>query len=299
MTIGTKYRPKNWRDKDNLDLATSIERKAWLLWKRIRYTFRGRPKKKQCILIPGMQRSGSKLLVNVLEWSASTDCYPEDDRRAFDYFQMRNVDKILELIMESKAEHFVIKALCESDHIEILLEKFAPAQAIWIFRDFQDCVNSCIRNFGGFAERAHRIAADRRLAGWRGRGMSDVTWETIRRCDRPDMNEATGAALQWYYRNILYFEQGLENDPRVMLVRYEDMVTSPLEVVSEIYSFSGIADMSPWVVRKIHPNSVKKNAVPPISRDVYDLCTDLQHRLLSVEPTGKAQDAVPIYGCRF
>jgi hypothetical protein len=141
MTIDTEHRPKNWRDKDDLDLGTSIERKAWLFWKKIRYFFLERPKQRQCILIPGMQRSGSKLMVSVLEWSALTDCYPEDDRRAFDYFQMRNTDKISELIRDSKAEHFVIKSLCESDQISILLEKFSPARAIWIFRDFRDCVN--------------------------------------------------------------------------------------------------------------------------------------------------------------
>jgi hypothetical protein len=150
-------------------------------------------------------------------------------------------------------------------------------------------VNSCIRNFGNFADKAHRIAVDRRLAGWRGRGMSDATWEIIRRCDHPDMNEATGAALQWYYRNVLYFEQELQNDPRVMLVRYEDMVENPLEVVNKIYEFAGIVDISPWAVRKIHQKSVKKNVVPPISQEVFELCANLQNRLLSVVSARKAR----------
>ena len=59
------------------------------------------------------------------------------------------------------------------------------------------------------------IAEASRMAGWRGRGMSDETWQLVRKFDDPNLNEATGAALQWYCRNILDFEQHLENDQRV------------------------------------------------------------------------------------
>ena len=276
-----KSMPDVSRDKDNLDFRTHWERRIWLARKRFKQNLRPFRGQKQCVLIPGMQRSGSKLLVHLLEWSKHTDCYPENDRRAFDHFQMRSPDKILELIAASPAEFFIIKSLCESDHTHLLLQKFAPAKAVWILRDFRDCVNSCIRNFTGFAMRTHRIVEDRALAGWRGRGMSDQTWRLLKKLDKPDMNEATGAALQWYYRNIFYFEQNLQADPRVMLIRYEDLVTEPLSTVSGIFDFVGIPDMSPWIVRQIHVRSLRKNASPPIADAVYKLCVELQDRFAS------------------
>ena len=285
-----KSMPDLSRDKDNLDFRTHWERRIWLASKSLKQHLRPFRGEKKCVLIPGMQRSGSKLLVHLLEWSRHTDCYPENDRRAFDYFQMRNTDKILELIAASPAEFFVIKSLCESDHTHMLLRKFAPAKAVWILRDFRDCVNSCIRNFNGFAMRTHRIVEDRALAGWRGRGMSDQTWRLLKKLDKPDMNEATGAALQWYYRNIFYFEQNLEVDPRVMLVKYEDMVTEPLSTVSGIFDFVGIPGMSPWIVRQIHARSLRKNATPPIDREVYELCIGLQDRFASVSGSQHGHD---------
>ena len=291
----TKSMPDESRDKDTLDFKTNFERRAWLAGKRLRQNLRPFRGQKQCILIPGMQRSGSKLLVHLLEWSKYTDCYPENDRRAFDYFQMRNTDKILELIAKSPAQFFAIKSLCESDQTRLLLQKFAPARAIWILRDFRDCVNSCIRNFTGFAARTHKITEARDLAGWRGRGMSDETWQLVRKMDNPDLNEATGAALQWYYRNIFYFEQNLANDQRVMLVRYEDMVTDPLATVTGIFDFVGIPDMSPWIVRQIHSRSLRKNAAPPIADDVYELCMDLQDRFAS-STTGRRKLSPPVPG---
>lgn len=283
MPVPVQRIPDELRDKDTLSFSANIERKLWLAGKNLALRVSPRPSEKQCVLIPGMQRSGSKLLVQIFEWSRHTDCYPENDRRAFDYYQMRNPDYIrYHLIRHSPAPFFVIKALCESDHVDLLLDTFTPAKAIWILRDFRDCVNSCIRNFGGFAARACAIAEDRHSAGWRGRGMSDATWELLRRHARPDMNEATGAALQWYYRNILFFEQGFERDERVMHAHYEDLVSRPIETTSEIFDFVGIPDMSPWIVRKIHARSVKKNAEPPIDPEIRQLCMDLQERFAAL-----------------
>jgi hypothetical protein len=280
--------PEHTRDKDTLDLKTNLERKIWLRKKAIAQRLNPYQGERKCILIPGMQRSGSKLLIALLEWSKYTDCYPEDDRRAFDHFQMRNTDRILYLRSRSRAEHFAIKCLCETDQTYLLLDRFAPAKAIWILRDFRDCVNSCVRNFSGFADRTHRIAGDRNSAGWRGRGMSDETWEIIRRLDHENMNEDTGAALQWYYRNIFFFEQQLDQDERVMLVKYEDLVTNPMATVSGIFEFTGIRGMSPWIVRKIHSRSLGKNASPDIAQPVLELCNSLQDRFNAVAARSEA-----------
>lgn len=278
MPVIIEELPDALRDKDNLDLKSLLETKAWLAWKRFAQRTTPFIGEKKCILIPGMQRSGSKLLVRVFEWSQATDCYPEEDKRAFDFYQMRNTDRIRHLIKESPAEFFVIKSLCESDQTRILMEYFAPAKAIWIWRDFRDCVNSCIRNFNGFSAWAQTIKEHRLMAGWRGRGMSDETWELLKRFSHLGMNEATGAALQWYYRNVLFFEQALQDDSRVMTVRYEALVSQPEETAASIFAFAGITGFSPWSVRKIHARSIRKNAAPPIAPEVFQLCMGLQDR---------------------
>ena len=210
MPVRAERMPDELRDKDDLVLTDLAERRMWLAWKGIRQRIVPFHGQKKCILIPGMQRSGSKLLVRIFEWSRWTDCYPEDDKRAFDFFQMRNVDRIKHLIKVSPAEFFVIKSLCESEQTSALLDHFSPAQALWIWRDFRDCTNSSIRNFGGFATRVQALSKNRLAAGWRGRGMSEETMGLLGRFSQPGMNEATGAALKWYYRNVLYFEQELQ-----------------------------------------------------------------------------------------
>ncbi len=230
------------------------------------------------VFVAGNQRSGTNMLMEVLEKSYHTEVFHERDPRAFVNYQMRERRIVKELVEQSKAPCVVIKALCESQEIAQLLNEFSPASAIWVFRDYNDVVNSMLNQFRGMADQARRVAKHHDSCGWRGRGMSDETHALVRRLVRPNINDASASALQWYYRNVLFFEQGLDSDPRVILVRYEDMVTQPEEQFARIFSFLDIP-FSPRVCRDIFLTSVRKREPPVIDPEIRAACDQLLERL--------------------
>jgi hypothetical protein len=83
--------------------------------------------------------------------------------------------------------------------------------------------------------------------------------------------------MMWYYRNVLYFEQGLERDPRVLLVRYEALVTRPEQEFPRIFQFLNIP-YSPWISRHVFASSVRRKAPPVIDQPIQTLCQGLSER---------------------
>jgi hypothetical protein len=228
-----------------------------------------------------MQRSGTNMLMDVLERSRVTDVYHETDPRAFANYEMRELALIKRLVRKSPAPRVIIKALCELNSLRRLMGEFTPAKAVWIVRDYNDAVNSALVSFRNFAPQVSRIAQDRNSDDWRGRGMSDETHALVRKLYHPEMNEASAAAMQWYFRNILYFEQELDADPRVMLVSYESLVSEPQTCFPSIFQFLDM-EYSPWISAKVFASSIRRRPQPEIDPAVRATCDALTQRLKAV-----------------
>jgi hypothetical protein len=229
------------------------------------------------VFVAGMQRSGTNMLMDVLERSLETDLYHESDARAFDNYEMRPLPVIRQLVTASHAPVFIIKALCESDHLKGMLDALPPAKALWLVRDYNDAVSSALVSFGNFVAQVGRIAQDRNADGWRGRGMSDATHALVRSLYTPDMNDATAAALIWYFRNVRYFEQGLHEDARVLLAHYENLVTMPQDEFPRIFAFLGLR-YTPYVSGEVFASSIRRREPPAIAAPVRELCAALSAR---------------------
>lgn len=217
------------------------------------------------------------MVMEVLDRSFHTDVYHETDPRAFEHYEMRAIEHIQTLATRSGAPHFVIKALCELDQVKSLMDTCSPSRTVWIVRDFNDSVNSAVLSFVHFADRMKRMCEDRMSDGWYGRGMSDATHAILRQTYYPDISEASAAAMMWYYRNVLFFEQGLDTDPRVLLVRYEDLVTQPQQEFPRIFRFLGIS-YCPWLTRHVFASSVRRKPAPAIDPQIAAACTSLAQR---------------------
>jgi len=231
----------------------------------------------QHVFVAGMQRSGTNLLMDVLDASADTQVFHETDPRAFERYEMRDPAVIQQLAQQCPAPVFVIKALCELDRIKSLMDTFAPAKTLWVVRDWRDSVNSAIKSFGNFVPQWKRLA-NGDTNDWRGRGMSPATRELLAAMCRSDASEAEGAAIMWFYRNALFFEQQLAADPRVRVVFYEDMVQQPLREVAVVYDFLGLRGFNRGVAGRIHARSVKHRSPPDISPAITALCDELLAR---------------------
>jgi hypothetical protein len=241
----------------------------------------------QHVFVAGMQRSGTNLLMNVLDASADTQVFHETDARAFERYQMRDLTVIRQLVRQCPAPLFVIKALCELDRIKPLMETFTPAKTLWVVRDWRDSVNSAIKSFPNFAWNWNRLAQGD-SSDWRGRGMSDATRELLAALYHPEASEAEGAAVMWFYRNALFFEQQLAADPRVRVVLYEDLVQHPMREVAKVYDHLGLRGFNQRVAGRIHARSVKHRSPPDIAPAVVALCDELLARFRALTRQGQS-----------
>ncbi len=266
-------RPATGHDARSLPLR--IRHALWRRGKALRQRVLPRPVA-QHVFVAGMQRSGTNLLMDVLDASLATQVFHETDPRAFARYEMRNLAVIRQLAQTSPAPVFVIKALCELDRIRALMDTFSPAKTLWMVRDWRDSASSAVKSFGNFVPQWKRLAhgdAD----DWRGRGMSPATRELLAALYHPEASEAEGAAIMWFYRNVLFFEQLLAADPRVRLLFYEDLVRDPAREVAALYDFLGLPTNA-GMAGRIHARSVKHRAPADVSPAVAALCDELLAR---------------------
>jgi hypothetical protein len=217
------------------------------------------------------------MLMDRIERSFLTDVYHERDRRAFDNYRMRDRATIRALISHSRAPTFVIKALCELEQLNDLMEVFAPAKTLWIVRDYRDAVRSALASFGNFTRQVERIVADRTVNDWRAAGMSEATHLTVRELWHSGMSEASAAALIWYFRNILFFEQGFDQDARVRLIGYERLVQNPETECRAMFDFLGIP-FTHDITRGVFSTSIRHRPLSEIEKPVAELCEGLARR---------------------
>jgi hypothetical protein len=260
------------------EAAERIQRMMFLKLKAIRWRFAPRKTQPRTVFVSGVHRSGTNMLMEVLEASYEADIYHESDPRAFEGYNMRGPEVIRSLIDRSRAPVVVVKGLHEAQRMNRMMEDFAPAKCLWMIRRFEDAVNSMVTHWPGLHNFIHRIVVDRNAGGWRGLGMTDETHRIVRMHYRRDMNFVSANALFWYYRNQLFFDQHMDRDPRVLPIQYEELVTSPEAVVARIADFVGIRSTKRmW--RIPHSGSMGKSAAPDIAPDIRDLCESMQKRL--------------------
>ena len=279
-------RPSTGHDVRSLALRI---RRAALRWSKRHYQHLFPRPVALHVLVAGMQRSGTNMLMDVLDASFATQVFHETDPVAFKNYEMRERRVILQLAQTCPAPVFVIKALCELDQIISLMQTLAPAKTLWVVRDWRDSVGSAVKSFANFVPQWKRLAHGDNKGDWRGRGMSDATREVLRALYHPAASEVDGAAIMWYYRNILFFEQALERDPRVRIVFYEDLVRDPLKHFVAIYDFLCLRGLPPSVSNHIYATSLRRGKGLAVTPAVAELCDGLQARFLGLRGLAATQ----------
>ena len=241
------------------------------------------------IFLSGVHRSGTNLMMRVLERSIDTDVFHESDARAFDNYMMRGDDTLRALIERSPSRRIVFKALHEAHALRSLMARFQPSRAIWMYRHFDDVVNSILERWPRSRNMMDQIITKADAGGWRGLGMTDRTRELLRDVYRESMNDASITALFWYQRNQLLFDQNLERDRHCMLVNYEKLVQEPICNVRAICKFLDIAYVS-CMHEIVHADSIAKRPSPAIEPRVRALCQDLYDKLAEVSDSSQHCD---------
>ncbi len=258
-----------------------VRRPLFRGWKHLRQRIRPWRGQRTRAFVAGAQRSGTNMLMHVLERSPDTEVFHEVDPRAFDQYMMRDTAVIQELAAGSPARCFVIKALCEADRIPGFLDTFDNARCVWLYRHYHDVANSMLVSFRSIPDTVHRLATEGQAAGWWGSGMSERTQSLLAELVQRPLSDHSLAALLWYVRNVLFFEHGLDEDERVVLLQYEAFVSHPESEAKRVCEFLDVPYSDRFTAR-VNATSVRRREPPPLDDEVDRICSELLQRFESV-----------------
>jgi hypothetical protein len=282
------YSRKRWEGS----LGT-LKRRLFIRSKRFEQRLavvRGHVPDRRPVFLSGVHRSGTNMMMETLEWHPATDVFREADPRAFRHFQMQSEGVIDELIAGSSADRVVVKALHEADRLRFLLDVRPGAQAIWMFRDWRDVVNSIVARWPGHRNEIDELARGIDTGSWRSRGLTPKTRALLGAHYRPDLDEASVNTLFWLIRNELLFEQQLQADERVVLVNYETLLLEPrpqLEALCRFLELPSCARM--FAVASA--DKVRKKPPPAVAPDVAQMADAMLDRLSAAWRSGAAADS--------
>ena len=150
--------------------------------------------------------------------------HPQTDETAWqDYLT------VLQRLRRVSFEVVVAKPLVESARAVELMTAADPVKAIWMLRHYDGVARSSVNRFG--TENPFRdlqpFCIDDQL-DWRSAGATKKTRETVVGLLSEGLSPLDAAALFWWARNQLYFEQHLGHDERIRIIRYDEPAIAPM-----------------------------------------------------------------------
>jgi hypothetical protein len=227
-----------------------FKRRALALAKRsIRSIVRARPGERRVVLIFGCQRSGTTMLQQTfLDRSWRVLILEEHDRRLVEpgpepeETTWQDYATVMARIRRLPFEVVAAKPLVESASAAALMDAAEPVKAVWMLRRHRGVAQSNVNRFGvDNPYRDLRPIRSRDAGDWRYKGMTEETWETVNALLNRRLSPLDAAALFWWTRNQLYFDQRLREDDRIRVLRYERACDQPGEVIRSLSCHIGVA----------------------------------------------------------
>jgi len=256
--------------------------------KTLRQTTHGWLHKRRVGFVFGCQRSGTKMLMRVLDEVPETRIFHENHAVAFQDFQLRSDRVIRSLVALNPAPVQVFKPICDSHRADAVLAAHDSSRAVWIYRHFDAVAASALKKWGDHQKILIEaiLAGDTATWGWRTDGITTHLRQTLREVTGGQVSEAEGALLFWWLRNQFFFSRGLHEDPRVHLTRYSRMVREPATEARAVFDHLGAPYADRYMAR-VNADSIDRpplTAADGVRREVRALCEDLLARLDAWQP---------------
>jgi hypothetical protein len=158
-------------------------------------------------------------------------------------------------------------------------------KAVWMVRHYRAVALSNVRRFGmDNPFRDLQPIRSRDTLDWRYKGATEETWETVASFVNRRLGPLDAAALFWWTRNKLYFDQRLWEDDRIRVLRYERACSQPDDVIRSLSDYIGVELSRGSIASRVRPQpptSMGSGLDPEVERicrklwDSFDGCPEL------------------------
>lgn len=218
------------------------------------------------------------MLLDCFDTCLEAETFNETDPEAFLKYELKDFECITDLIDRSRATHVVFKPTADGNRATEIMDAFPGSRSVWIFRRYQDAVNSALEKWHQHNEYLRVAVEDPARARWRARNLTASDLDLIRQHYARGLSEPSARALIWYLRNAPIVREELDRRSDLLLVNYETLVTSPDNELRRIFSFLGIRFRERYV-KHISTTSIRKGAEPALDPQIEQLCRDLTAKL--------------------
>jgi hypothetical protein len=235
---------------------------------------------RKMFLIFGCQRSGTTMLQQTfLDMSWRVLIIEEHDRRLVgrhpqpEETDWQDYATVLGRLRRIPFEVVAAKPLVESDRVHDLMDAAMPGKAIWMVRHYQGVAQSNLKRFG--SDNPYRDLqpfCEGELLDWRCRRATKATRQTVIELMDEGLSPLDAAALFWWTRNQLYFDQHLADDERIRILRYERACNSAEEVVEALSNYIEIPLPLGSISRRVRPQPEDSKVPDELHPEVERLC---------------------------
>ena len=273
---------KNGRRRDEEPL---LRREFRRVLKRGRAIIRPvNPSDQRICFIFGCQRSGTTMLQQSLFDSAwHVYSLDEHDARIVDFedpesLRLRRLDLVERSLRNLRFHLLVAKPLVESHRVSEVLDGVSGSVGIWLLRSPLSVARSNLAKFGATQGHTDLRKLLTMRQDWRAQ-VSSSTYRTVERLVERGLSDLDAAALFWWVRNSLYFDQALEEDARVRVLRYEDLIEQLPAVTPSLESFVGTSLPLRSMLRRLRPPA---RSTGTLSGGIEELCVEMHSRFDSL-----------------
>lgn len=273
--------------------VTPFEKMKKVVYQKMRYS-KGYSK---CLLIVGCQRSGTTLISNVfnkIDYCRVFGEFSSLSNQDLERIRLNPFSDILKTFNYTHSPLIVCKPLVESQHTLNLLANIPNSRALWVFRHFKDVALSDVQKFKNNAGRGNLYPIiENKSNNWRNEEVTASTRHLIKELYSDRLSALECACLFWYSRNILYFDQVLQDQKDVYIWEYDDFVTTPLIYLNELLTSMKLPPQSIKTVSNVYRSSMNSARNAKINKDIHNLCEELYLRLKLSKQSANSRNTVP------
>jgi len=241
-------------------------------------------KARQVLFIVGCQRSGTSMVTHIFEEDWDTKVYPEVSKLSSQdlprKLRLNPLARVKAELDKDRAPLIILKPLVESQNTQLLLDYFPNSKALWLYRDYKAVARSHVNKWTGQNSiRDLKAIVDQTPNNWRYENVSDALRDIVVQYFSRDIDGYDASALYWFVRNRLFFDLQLDQEPRVMLCRYETLAQHPVRIMKKIYDFIERDFPGSRIVAEVNVDAVDKGRDINLAPAIDQVCRNLLAQL--------------------